>query len=323
MGNHIACIHQLPPHPAPARTIKLIKSDGHVKIYDRPIAASELMLQFPKHLICHSDSFFIGQKIPALSATDHLKLGHKYFLLPTHFFQSVLSFVTIASIASSSSPIPPSPSSKKADFIKKAALCRPFDIHKTPSGMLQIRVSDEFISKLMEEGRIKGEDEEGEEENSRTKPKGRVCTTPELEKDYIRLVGFRRSKEWKPKLETIREKKERRKFSSFGIKRRKKGHLPKGSQKSQKSEQQQHLPAKKSQKSEQQQQLLAKKNQKSEQQQQLLAKKNQKSEQQQQLLAKKNQKSEQQQHLLAKKSQKSEQQQHLPAKSKGKWKKVL
>lgn len=215
MGNHIACIHVPPPEP-PIRTIKIIHSNGHVEIYDRPITASKLMVEFPKHLVCHSDSFFIGQKIPALSENDELKLGHKYFLLPTHFFHSVLSFVTIASFASSD----------RAAFLKKAASCRPFDIHKTPSGTLQIRVSDEFISKLVGEGRIAGEEEE--------KPKGRVCTTPELEKDYTRLVG---SKEWKPKLETIKEKEKRKKLGGFGMRRRKKGQTQnKGTHKSQKPE---------------------------------------------------------------------------------------
>eukprot|EP00268_Persea_americana_P055657 TRINITY_DN6489_c4_g1_i1.p1 TRINITY_DN6489_c4_g1~~TRINITY_DN6489_c4_g1_i1.p1 ORF type:complete len:268 (-),score=53.15 TRINITY_DN6489_c4_g1_i1:250-1053(-) len=228
MGNHITCIHHLPHPDPPLHTVKLIQPDGHVKIYDRPIAASQLILEFPKHLICHSDSFFIGQKIKALSETDELKLGHKYFLLPKHVFQSVLSFVTIASFATS----PSLNNSNKASFVKRAASCRPFDILKTPSGTLQIRVSDEFISNLIEEGRM------SEEEESLNKSKGRVCTTPELEKDYTRLVGCRRSREWKPKLETIKEK-EKKKHRSFGMKRKEKGQSPsngKGTHKSQKQE---------------------------------------------------------------------------------------
>nr|DAD34033.1 TPA_asm: hypothetical protein HUJ06_004673 [Nelumbo nucifera] len=75
MGNHISCVQELQSEP-PLETIKLIKSDGLVKIYHRPINVSELMLEFPRHLVCHSDSFYIGQKIPALSENDELKLGH-------------------------------------------------------------------------------------------------------------------------------------------------------------------------------------------------------------------------------------------------------
>ncbi|KAF8369864.1 hypothetical protein HHK36_032111 [Tetracentron sinense] len=232
-GNHVPCA-RFQPAP-PVRTIKIIKSDGLVKIYRRPINVSELMLEYPKHLVCHSDSFFIGQKIPALSEDDQLQLGHKYFLLPKHFFQTVLSFATIASFASSQSQSQSQSRSQSSSlsinsknaFLKKAARCQPFDIQKTPSGSLQIRVSDDFISKLMEEGRIK---EDHEEEDS-SKPVRGVCTTPELQKDYTQLVGTR---QWKPKLETIRES-QKRKLGSFGMKRRKKSQSE-GTQKTQRSE---------------------------------------------------------------------------------------
>ncbi|KAI9157756.1 hypothetical protein LWI28_027410 [Acer negundo] len=204
------------------RTIKLVKSDGLVKIYDRPIHVSELMVEFPKHLVCRSDSFYIGQKIPALSESEQLQLGQKYFLLPKHFFQTVLSFVTIASFASSSHQ---SNRDSRNAFLKKAAVCQPFDIQKSPSGCPRIRVSDEFLSQLMEDGRRVKEDEEDEnEENedkglSKIKIKSKVCTTPQLQKDYTQLIGSLR--QWKPKLETIRET-EKRKLSAFGMKRRNK-----------------------------------------------------------------------------------------------------
>ncbi|XP_042499243.1 uncharacterized protein LOC122077373 [Macadamia integrifolia] len=210
--------HQLKPEESVEKdsssSIKLIKLDGLVKIYHQPIHASQLMLEFPKHLVCHSESFYIGQKIPALSEEDELQPGHKYFLLPKHFFQSVLSFVTIASFAASSPSSSSSNSySSKQAFLKRAAAaasCQPFDIKRTPSGSLQIRVSDEFISKLMEEGKTK------EEGIHRNETKGGVCNTPQLQKDYEQLVGYR---QWKPKLETIRESERRRKLSSFGMKR--------------------------------------------------------------------------------------------------------
>ncbi|OAY43800.1 hypothetical protein MANES_08G099100v8 [Manihot esculenta] len=223
MGNHISCVH-IRPDP-PVETIKLIKSDGLVKIYDRPIHVSELLVEYPKHLVCRSDSFYIGQKIPALSENDQLQLGHKYFLLPKHCFQSVLSFVTIASFVNTSSQ-PPSSSSSSRDsrnaLLKKAATCQPFDIQKSPSGCLRIRVSDEFISQLMEQDKIK----ESEQDDSSSKSRSRICTTPQLQKDYRLLVA---SRQWKPKLDTIKEK-EKRKLSSFGMKRRKKSQS-KGNQK--------------------------------------------------------------------------------------------
>ncbi|CAN6464569.1 unnamed protein product [Victoria cruziana] len=225
MGSHRASCLQLPADPSsPVRTVKLIRSDGVVKVYHHPVTASELMIEFPKHLICHSDSFYIGQKIPALSADEELQLGHKYFLLPKHFFQSVLSFVTLASLASSSS--------------KNVVGIRPFDISKTAEGSLRIRVSDEFIAKLVEEGKVKEEEEgtenqtRGERQNQVHPINGKVCTTAELQKDYTQLVRCR-SQQWKPKLETIREseKKISRLGKRFGIKRKKKGRS-KGPQKS-------------------------------------------------------------------------------------------
>ncbi|KAJ9180495.1 hypothetical protein P3X46_008727 [Hevea brasiliensis] len=237
LSNHISCVH-IRPDP-PVETIKLIKSDGLVKIYDRPIHVSELLVEYPKHLVCRSDSFYIGQKIPALSENDQLQLGHKYFLLPKHCFQSVLSFVTIASFVNTSSQFQAQPSSSSSSssrdstnaLLKKVATCQPFDIQKSPSGCLRIRVSDEFISQLMEQSKIK----ESEEDDSSG---SRICTTPQLQKDYKLLVG---SRQWKPKLETIREK-EKGKLSSFGMKRRKKSKS-KGIQKASHKTSELHLHA--------------------------------------------------------------------------------
>ncbi|CAB4263879.1 unnamed protein product [Prunus armeniaca] len=233
MGNHNLSRVQL-RHTHQQRqvvgTIKLVKSDGLVLIYHSPIYVSELMMEFPKHLVCRSDSFYIGQKIPALSEDDQLQLGHKYFLLPQHLFQSVLSFVTIASFNTKDS--------SKTAFLRKAVNCEPFDIQKTPSGCLRIRVSDEFISQMLEEGKLNEEAANKEDEaNNFAKAKSGVCTTAQLQKDYTQLVG---SRQWKPRLEPIRETREKsRRLSSFGMRRSsKKKSQPnslKESQKNQKS----------------------------------------------------------------------------------------
>ncbi|KAL6003568.1 hypothetical protein ACLOJK_023800 [Asimina triloba] len=204
--NRISCINLSPSSSpsAPTPTINLIRSDGHVTIYHSPTPASLPMRQFPKHLICDSDSFFLGQPIPALSASDTLQLGRNYFLLPSHLFQSVLSFLTLTSFAS------------QHHAFKSPTRRRPFDILKTASGSVQIRVSDEFIQSLMIGKEHKDDDGEA--------GKKRLCSTPELEKDYQMLVvGGKRFKDWKPKLETI-EEKERRKIGGggFGMRKKKK-----------------------------------------------------------------------------------------------------
>lgn len=228
MGGHISCVRQ--PYDDHAgetsgevgsKTVKLIMADGTVKVYHRPVIAGELMMEFPKLLVCHADSFFIGKKVPPLAETDRLQLGNKYFLLPRHFFQTALTFVTIASFAAADDDNDKDnnddvSSLKKKEVVNKLlATCKAFDIQKSPAGRMQIRVSDEFISKLMEEGRLK---EEGDNGSSNKEEK--VCTTPQLQKDYSRLVECRRSVQWRPKLETIREK-DRKKIGRFGIKRKK------------------------------------------------------------------------------------------------------
>ncbi|XP_010910046.1 uncharacterized protein [Elaeis guineensis] len=192
-------LHKPNPTASPVGPVRVICSDGRLRVYDRPVGAAEVMKENPCHLICRSDSFFIGQRVPALVAGDQLQPGHSYFLLPSEFFHSVLSFVTLAT--------------SFANSIKNPPLLRPFDIHKTPAGTLQIRVSDEFLERLIME----------QDEMER---KGRrVCTTEALEKDYRQLV---RSRSWKPKLETIRESERKRRSRGLafgGIRRRKKRSL--------------------------------------------------------------------------------------------------
>ncbi|GMI98110.1 hypothetical protein HRI_003480300 [Hibiscus trionum] len=202
LSNHFSCLHHHNNHrERPRRTLKVINCDGQVKIYDRPVHVAELLNQFPKHMICRSDSFYIGKKIPPLPMDDELRLGHDYFLLPQQVFQSALSFVTIASFTNSR-------------LVKNAAASQPFHVEKSESGSLRLRVSDEFIRELMEESKTKDGDEES--------CSGRVCTTPQLQKQYALLVGSARHN-WKPKLETIKEKKKRRrKILGFGLKRKNK-----------------------------------------------------------------------------------------------------
>ncbi|XP_020596417.1 uncharacterized protein LOC110036336 [Phalaenopsis equestris] len=182
------------PFPKPTASpaaVRLILSTGRIRIFRRSFPAEELMASNPLHLVCRSDSLFIGTKVPPLAAGDLLTPGQSYFLLPSNFFSSPLSFVSLASSFSSSSP-------------SKLLLLRPFEIQKTGEGKLQLRVSDEFVERLGEE-----EEEEGGEGK---KKEGMVCTTEEMERDYRELVV--RAKLWKPKLETISELERKRRGGS-------------------------------------------------------------------------------------------------------------
>lgn len=158
--------------------IRIIKADGGVMIYERAMSAWELMEEFPKHMVCRSDCFYIGQITPALSHHDRLLPGHNYFLLPANFFQSALSFATFLRCRSASASRPP------------------FELEKTPSGGLRVKVTEEMILQHQKELETAAE---------AARKMIKVCTTPQLRKDYELLVGRRHH--WKPKLDTISEKK--------------------------------------------------------------------------------------------------------------------
>ncbi|KAG6426669.1 hypothetical protein SASPL_110896 [Salvia splendens] len=164
-----------------AAVIRLVKSDGMVAIYDTPVTASELMEEFPKHMVCRSDCFYIGQVTPALSHHDRLLPGHNYFLLPANFFQSALSFATFLRCRTAAAGPPP------------------FELEKTAAGGLRVKVTEEMIVQRQKEM-------EAEAEVARRIV--RVCTTPQLRKDYEMLVG--RRLQWKPKLDSISEQKSRK-----------------------------------------------------------------------------------------------------------------
>jgi hypothetical protein len=193
-------------------TIQLVSSDGTLQIFHKSLTAAQIMEEFPQHLVCHSDSFYIGQKTPTLSANEQLKVGNKYFLLPQHFCQSPLSLLSLASLISPPPP-PKAPPTSTARLsaplrsIERASVfCQPFEIQKSDvGGGLRIRVCPEFISKLMEDARLNA-DECGQSVggDSTDDEPGRLCNTPELQKDYAQLVKCR-GQCWRPKLETIKE----------------------------------------------------------------------------------------------------------------------
>ncbi|PKA59722.1 hypothetical protein AXF42_Ash011846 [Apostasia shenzhenica] len=172
--------HQKSSPPANSLASRVIRLDGEVTLYRRRVMVAELMRDNESHLVCRPDSFIIGQKVPALSASDELELGHSYFLLPTQFFDSALSFVTVASLLAG---------------VGGGGSLRHFDIQVTGAGKLQIRIC----------------------ENLAERRAGLVCTTAELEREYEQLVGSR-SRPWRPKLETIRQSSERR-MEDEGIRR--------------------------------------------------------------------------------------------------------
>lgn len=158
------------------RVVSIIKSDGGVISYRRPIKAIEVMEEFPKHLVCRSDCLYIGQKTKPLSQHHRLRLGRIYIILPESFFQSALSFTSFRFAFPTSNTLPL------------------FQVERTSAGVLRVKLSDEYLISIIKQ------QQEQELADNKT-----ICTTPQLCKDYDQLVA--RTHRWKPKLDTISEKK--------------------------------------------------------------------------------------------------------------------
>ncbi|XP_047077578.1 uncharacterized protein LOC124687893 [Lolium rigidum] len=201
---HSSCFPHPPSTPSPCpspprelaeekqqqqqQAVRLVGCDGQVLTFRRPVTARELMQQHPQHLVCRSDALLIGEKIPAVAPADELQPGQAYFLLPDHLFHSVLSFVSLASsllLLLSTAPASLAPGAKN----KKQP--RPFELHRTDSGTLQIKFSDDFLV--------------GDDATQAAEKPAVLRGDERLEKEYEELVGYGKALRWAPKLETIQE----------------------------------------------------------------------------------------------------------------------
>ncbi|KAE9614863.1 hypothetical protein Lal_00036212 [Lupinus albus] len=193
MGNVITpCFHhtKTPSSTSSKSTVKLLFWEGTSRSLSGKHIAGDIMFEFPDKMLCHADSFFIGQPIPSLSIDDPLMPGQTYFVIPIDLFPSHTlspsSLVALGSYANNKSPI-------------KFGEC-PFEYLKGSNGRVLIKVMPEFFIRLISGG--------DHEQNNGGSPGSNsfLCSTPELQKQYEQLV---KSKDqlWSPKLETISEYK--------------------------------------------------------------------------------------------------------------------
>ncbi|XP_010276636.1 PREDICTED: uncharacterized protein LOC104611321 [Nelumbo nucifera] len=187
MGNAISpCCH--PTNSNPKSTVKLVFWEGTTRILTGKRLAGEIMFEFPDRIVCHANSFYIGQPIPTLTIEDELMTGETYFVLPIDRFAcKILSAASLAALGSSPKPAP-------INFGQQ-----PFEYVKAANGRVLIKVVPEFITKLILKGKEQGCASPG---NSF------LCSTLELQKHYDQLVGSK-EQTWSPKLETISERKAR------------------------------------------------------------------------------------------------------------------
>ncbi|KAK1372765.1 Tetratricopeptide repeat (TPR)-like superfamily protein [Heracleum sosnowskyi] len=202
MGNTMVSCYN--PNTSPSAT-KLIFWEGTTRILTgkRTPIAGEIMFEFPDRMVCHADSFYIGQPIPALAIEDELLIGQTYFVLPIDCFScNVLSASAFAAlVANSCSPRKTNPSSLN---FKDTT----FEYIKGSNGRVLIKVSPEFMIKMMTVGKENGNDGQVIDNKSSSF----LCSTPELKKHYHMLIGSK-GQMWSPKLDTISECKNFSKFS--------------------------------------------------------------------------------------------------------------
>lgn len=175
--------------------MKLVFWGGAMRVLPESQPAGELLFEYPDHVVCQADSFFIGRPVPALALQDELIAGKTYFVVPIDRLPPRV--LTAASLSALSA----APKGSGISFGES-----PFEYMKDAHERTIIRVNPEFIARIISEGSgaaaAAGADGGG---GGSTSP---LCTTPELQKHYAQLVGPR-EQQWSPKLETISERRAR------------------------------------------------------------------------------------------------------------------
>ncbi|CAN8256536.1 unnamed protein product [Cochlearia groenlandica] len=167
--------------------------------------AGEIMFEFPNQIVCHVDSFFIGQYVQSLAMDDYLIPGQTYLVLPIERFSyKILTTSCLSSIFNpnnnnnNSNTNNPSPLSLTAPSSPP-----PFEYVKGLNGKTMIKVCPEFIlSRILCNKRIDNDDDHHDNDDDMIISE--ICNSPELKKHYDQLVGDR-GQLWSPKLKTISE----------------------------------------------------------------------------------------------------------------------
>ena len=197
MGNGLSPC--LCPGAAHGEAARLVFWGGSARMADerRSVTAGDVMAELPdQHLVCAGDSFFIGLPVPALSPCERLVAGRTYFVLPAARFScgQALTAATLAKLSPSSAA--------KVPLAGGAA--SPFEYVTGSDGAPLIRILPEFIEKVITSCGGK----------CGTAAAEQLCSTPELRKHYMQLVGARAERPWSPGLETISEADKKRRMPS-------------------------------------------------------------------------------------------------------------
>uniref|UniRef100_A0A1D1XQ74 Leucine--tRNA ligase n=1 Tax=Anthurium amnicola TaxID=1678845 RepID=A0A1D1XQ74_9ARAE len=197
MGNFLSpCLFR-----ASKDTVKLVFWGGATRLLSETQLAGKLMFEFPDHIVCHADSFYIGRAVPVLGIQDDLLVGDTYFVIPID--RLPCHVLTAASLSTLSA----GPKGSAIDFGE----C-PFEYVKGADGKMLIKVAPHFMERIMSSQGNCGDRKRvgcsSDTSSGNGNDGGALCSTPELQKHYAQLVSPR-SQQWSPKLETISECKAR------------------------------------------------------------------------------------------------------------------
>lgn len=70
---------------------KVVRWDGTLSVYPKPVKAAEVMVENPGQFICPATTLQVGHRVSGLAANDDLEPHMLYFLLPMKLYYSVLT----------------------------------------------------------------------------------------------------------------------------------------------------------------------------------------------------------------------------------------
>nr|XP_043633092.1 uncharacterized protein LOC122604270 [Erigeron canadensis] len=186
--------------------VKVVYWEGNTKtLKGKRWLAGEIMFDYPESMVCDADCFFIGHPIPFLTIGDHLKPGKTYFVLPLDIFSS--KTVSASSVSALIASMP-----KRTQFNFKEC---PFEYINASNGRVLIKLSTEFMAKILTIRKENHDDQENGSTNGNSS-NGSLCSTPELKKHYEQLVGSK-EQQWSPNLKTILEHNYKFRYSPYRL----------------------------------------------------------------------------------------------------------
>lgn len=186
MGNHFSF----------ASTIKIIHHDGSIQEFDQPITVAELMLDHPKHVVVEFHAALKQKKPTPLPADKNLEMNKKYVMVPVK---------------------PGKPVGLKAEDCRRILSMVNSSLDSSNYLMCSQGVVPWFVRFLKKKNGAVGEAEKSLQidEEERFEFCEILPEMMEEREEYLNLSRQLSGKGWKPSLDTIKEKKVKKKVSGW------------------------------------------------------------------------------------------------------------